>query len=131
MARSQSAYKFSRIMANTSADCPCSMAFAEYRTIPYAEPHSIFGGITSVIVSTLTFRSAGLAEVRVLQARIERKHAFGLLLDIDESKLAVVEQDHLDGQLLLHDRHELAQQHGETSIAGHRWTIHLSCMDCF
>src|SRR4029077_5070661 len=104
------------------------------------------GGVTSCIGFTFTCSSAGpgcanhalidsssslrneaspqahrfrnLTEIGVLQVRVERHQASRLLLDIDETELAIVVDHDLDRQFLLHRGQEIAEQHGEPAIAG-------------
>jgi hypothetical protein len=58
-------------------------------------------------------RLRDLAEVGVLQVRIHRHQAGSILLDVDEPELAVVIDNDLDRQVLLHRRQQLAEQHGD------------------
>lgn len=45
-------------------------------------------------------RARNTGEIRILQLREGIEHAFGLLLDLDKAKLAVVIDSNLDGQFL-------------------------------
>ena len=74
-------------------------------------------------VSPKAHRPRNLAEVGVLQVRVHRHQAGCLLLDIDKPELAVVVDDDLDRQVLLHRRQQIAEQHGEPAVAGQ--TNHL------
>src|SRR5712675_722272 len=67
-------------------------------------------------VAPKTHRLRNLAEIGILQVRVQRDQAGCLLLDFDESELAVVIDDDLDRQVLLYGCQEITQQHGETTI---------------
>src|SRR4029077_12404461 len=64
-----------------------------------------------------------LAEVWILQVREHRHQAGGLLLDVDEAKLAIVVDNDLDWQVRLHRGQEIAEQQGDPAITSQ--TDHL------
>ena len=59
-------------------------------------------------------------EVRVLQVRPEGDEPGGHHLELHEVQRVVVEHERLHGQVVLHERQQLAEHHGQPAVAGHR-----------
>src|SRR3984893_5634746 len=66
-----------------------------------------------------TQRARDPCKVRILQLREGIEHSLSLLLDPHKPKLAVVIDGNLDRQLLLHDRHQVSEQHRNSTVARH------------
>src|SRR5262249_25151476 len=58
-----------------------------------------------------------LGEIRILELRPEIEEAARLLLELDETERAVVEDHHFNGQLELRETQEIAHQHGEATVS--------------
>src|SRR6202042_3306982 len=77
-----------------------------------------FAGLRNA-TSPKPHRLGDFAEIRVLQVSEDWLNAGGLLFDINEAELAVIEHHDLDRQLLLHDSQHIAHEHGKAAVARH------------
>ena len=60
-----------------------------------------------------------LREIRVMQVGSKIEDAGGLHFQFDKGQGTVVEDDHLDRQLQLAKREQIAHEHGEPTVSGH------------